>query len=102
MKQPITTEAIQAIIDYIDEGAPDMNVVRGELSELILRSRGEYWEKRLTRATSEFKLEEEPPKPPVGPPCRQFNSGWFGAMIETEESKRATEEWRDNNENNKS
>lgn len=41
--EPITAEAVQSIIDYIEEGEPDLKVVTGELGELILRSTGEYF-----------------------------------------------------------
>ena len=43
--EPITAEAIQSIIDYIEEGEPDLKVITGELGELILRSTGEYFNK---------------------------------------------------------
>jgi hypothetical protein len=43
-KEPITAEGLQFLIDYMDEGEPDIQVVKSELSELILRSTGEYWE----------------------------------------------------------
>lgn len=33
---------IQAIIDYIEEGSPDIEVVKSELLEAILRERKEY------------------------------------------------------------
>jgi len=80
MKQPITTEAIQAILDYIDEGAPDLEVIKAELGEIVLRSTGEYF--------------ETPPKLPEGPPCREYRETFFLGLIETEESKRLTKEWR--------
>jgi len=64
MKQPITTEAIQAILDYIDEGDPDLEVIKAELGEIVLRSTGNYF---------------------------------FLGLIETEESKRLTKEWRARN-----
>lgn len=38
----ITNGSVQAIIDYIEEGEPDINVVKAELGELILRSTREY------------------------------------------------------------
>lgn len=42
MSEPITPEQLQAIIDYIDEGEPDIQVIKAELGELILRHTGEY------------------------------------------------------------
>lgn len=39
----ITIASIQSIIDYIDEGEPDISVIKGELGEIILRSNGEYF-----------------------------------------------------------
>jgi len=41
--EPITKESIQSIIDYIDEGEPDLDVIKSELAELILRNTGEYF-----------------------------------------------------------
>ena len=83
MKQQITTESIQAVIDYIDEGDPDLGVVKAELGEILLRSTGEYF--------------EEPPKPPTPPPIRMFKETLFSGLIETEESKLLTKEWRERN-----
>ena len=40
------------------------------------------------------KCVATPPKPPVGPPCRTYKETLFSGLIETEESKRATNEWR--------
>lgn len=36
-------EKIQPIIDYIKEGDPDINVVLGELEEIIGRITGDYF-----------------------------------------------------------
>ena len=41
-KEPITKESLEAIIEYIDEGGQDMEVIKGELGELILRNKGVY------------------------------------------------------------
>jgi hypothetical protein len=38
----ITPESIQSIIDYINEGDPNLNVIKGELGELIARHNGTY------------------------------------------------------------
>lgn len=45
-REHITIEAVQSVIDYIDEfeGFVDLKVVRSELGELILRATGDYWE----------------------------------------------------------
>ena len=86
MKQPITTEAIQAILDYINEGDPDLEVIKAELGEIVLRSTGEY-----------FKEKVSPPQLPEGPPCREYRETFFLGLIETEESKRLTKEWRARN-----
>lgn len=43
-REPITKEAVQSIIDYIDDGNPDLTVIKAELGELILRSTGEYFD----------------------------------------------------------
>ncbi len=42
-KEPITASKLQLLINYIDEGEPDIEVVKAELGELILRSTGEYF-----------------------------------------------------------
>jgi hypothetical protein len=38
----ITPESLRAIVDYIEEGEPDINVIKSELNELILRNSDEY------------------------------------------------------------
>jgi len=38
----ITKESLQTIIDYINEGEPDISVVASEIGEIILRHTGEY------------------------------------------------------------
>jgi len=43
-KEPITEEGLQSLIDYINEGEPDLKVITGDLGEMILRSNGKYWE----------------------------------------------------------
>ena len=43
INEVITPESLQAIIDYIDDGDPDLNVVKSELRELILKHNGTYW-----------------------------------------------------------
>jgi len=43
-REPITEESLQSIIDYINEGDPDLKVITGDLGEMILRSNGKYWE----------------------------------------------------------
>jgi hypothetical protein len=40
--EEITSESVKAIINYIDEGEPDLNVVKGELGELLARHNGTY------------------------------------------------------------
>ena len=40
--EEITPERLQLIIDYIDEAYPDIEVVKAELGELILRATGMY------------------------------------------------------------
>ena len=42
-KEPITPEALHGIIDYIDDGGHDIDVIKSELGELILRHTGEYF-----------------------------------------------------------
>lgn len=43
-KEPITIEAIRNILDYMEDTDYDIDVVKSELSELVLRATGEYWE----------------------------------------------------------
>jgi hypothetical protein len=40
--ESIKPEPIQSIIDYINEGEPDINVVKSELGEIIERHNGTY------------------------------------------------------------
>lgn len=40
--EPITPASIQSIINYIDEGEPDIKVVKAELGEIIERYNGTY------------------------------------------------------------
>lgn len=42
-KETISISGLQAIVNYIDEGDPDISVIKSELEELILRATGEYW-----------------------------------------------------------
>lgn len=42
-QEPISISGLQAIINYIDEGDPDIAIIKSELGELILRATGEYW-----------------------------------------------------------
>lgn len=44
VRESIRPESIQSIMDYIDEGSPDLNVVKAELGELIHRRNGTYYE----------------------------------------------------------
>jgi hypothetical protein len=44
-KELISPESIQSIIDYIDEGEPNLKVLKSELGELIERYNGTYLEK---------------------------------------------------------
>ncbi len=37
-------EKLRPIIEYIKEGEPDINVVLGELEEIVRRSTGEYFQ----------------------------------------------------------
>ena len=39
-------EKLRPIIEYIKEGEPDINVVLGELEEIVSRSAGEYFSNR--------------------------------------------------------
>ena len=39
-------EKLRPIIDYIKDGEPDINVVLGELEEIVGRSTGEYFNAR--------------------------------------------------------
>jgi hypothetical protein len=50
----ITPESIQSIIDYIEEGEPDLKVITGELGELIARHNGTYLQE-----TTEGSIDEE-------------------------------------------
>ena len=43
-KEPITIEAIQAVLDYMEDTDYSISVVKAELGELVLRATGEYWE----------------------------------------------------------
>lgn len=51
-RQTIPTQGIQLIIDYIEEGDPDMKVIVSELKELILRGTGEYFVEEQERVSS--------------------------------------------------
>tara|TARA_B100002049_G_scaffold237323_1_gene228051 strand:+ start:8448 stop:8909 length:462 start_codon:yes stop_codon:yes gene_type:complete len=43
VRESIRPESIQSIMDYIDEGEPDLSVVKAELGELIHRRNGTYY-----------------------------------------------------------
>lgn len=42
LERSTTTLSLQMIIDYIDEGDPDLQVIKAELGELILRAKNQY------------------------------------------------------------
>ena len=42
-RKSISSHEIELILNYINEGEPDIEVIKAELGELILRSNGEYF-----------------------------------------------------------
>ena len=41
-KELITIECVQSLIDYINEGSPELGVIKSELGDMILRAKGTY------------------------------------------------------------
>ena len=44
MIEHLSPDAIYKVIEYINNGGDDMDVVKSELGEMLLRANGKYWE----------------------------------------------------------